>query len=157
MCVFRVGNAPFGQSWSSDEGRTWSEPVAMKFGTVEPRMLAQQSGTVILTGGRPGLYLYFNRDGSGKEWQPVDTLTHHNAFLPQEPIATDYALSAQSTGGTSAYTGIIPIDANTFLYTYDRVPVSFKVRTGWKADPKDANNVRETFGIYVVRVTVERK
>ncbi len=99
MCVFRRGWETYGQCWSADDGRTWSEPVAMKKeGKVEPKLLVLPSGTVVLAGGRNGLYLWFNRDGSGKHWQVVDTLAHHNAMLPAEPISPTYP---QNPGGTT--------------------------------------------------------
>ena len=145
MCVFRRGWETYGQSWSADDGRNWSEPVAMKNeGKVEPKLLVLPSGTVVLAGGRPGLYLWFNRDGTGKNWQAVDTLAHHNALLPGEPISpTD----PQNAGGTTSYAGIVALDAHSFLYVYDRVPQSFRVRTGWKANPKQAGDVREMFSV----------
>lgn len=157
MCVFRMdASKPFSQSWSADEGATWSKPIAMKVGNVEPRLLTLESDAVVLAGGRPGLYLWFNHDRTGKDWQAVDTLAHHNALLPQEPISTNYPQANQNAGGTSAYTGMIPLDEKSFLYVYDRVPNSFRVRTQWKANSKDANNPREAFSIYIVKVTVER-
>ena len=152
MCVFRRGWETYGQCWSADEGKTWTEPVAMKKeGKVEPKLLVLPSGTAVLAGGRPGLYLWFDNSGTGKDWQTIDTLSHHNAYLPQEPIGTTHV---QGAGGTSSYAGIVALDANTFLYVYDRVPAGFHVRTGWKADLKDAGNVRETFGVFITRVTV---
>jgi hypothetical protein len=154
MCIIRRWPL-YRQCFSSDEGRTWSEPVAMKKeGSVEPKLLVLQSGTIVLSGGRLGLYLWFNRDGSGKSWQTIDTLAHHNALLPQEVISP---ASPQNRGGTSSYTGIVEIEPDTFLCVYDRVPDTFRVRTHWKADPKDDNNNREKFSVYVVRVTVQNK
>ena len=63
MCVFRMGfsNTPFGQSFSSDAGKTWSEPVAMTgVFSVCPCLATLPNGPIILTGGRPGIYAWLN-------------------------------------------------------------------------------------------------
>ena len=48
------------------------------------------------------------------------------------------------------------MDAKSFLYVYDRVPRSFRVRTGWKADPKTPpTSARRSAS--TLRVTVKNK
>ena len=54
------------------------------------------TGTVALAGGRPGLYLWLNADGSGRTWQTIDMQAHHNACYPREAIET--ALAAAQDG-----------------------------------------------------------
>jgi hypothetical protein len=155
MCVFRRGWETYGQCWSTDEGRTWSEPVAMAtgIGKVEPKLLALQNGTIVLAGGRPRLYAWFNLDQKGERWLPLDMTQHHNDLLPEVPV-TD---GIQNDGGTSSYTGIVEIEPDTFLYVYDRVPDSYRVITHWKTRPEYKDNIRERFSIYIARVTIERR
>jgi hypothetical protein len=146
MCVFRVGSAfPFGQSWSSDEGRTWSKPVAMPgVFSVQPSLASLGENTVALSGGRPGLYLWLNEDGNDTEWQAIDMLAHHNDCCPAEPIPYSDDLKLQRT---SAYTEVVALNDHTLLYMYDRVP------NGWRPIPETMN---DTNSVWLVRVTVEK-
>ena len=144
LCVFRVGSAfPYGQSWSSDEGKSWSAPVAMQgVFSVQPSLARLGDGTVALAGGRPGLYLWLNEDGSGTAWQRVDMLAHHNVCCPTEPIPYSDDLKEQRT---SAYTEVVAVDDHTLLYMYDRIP------NGWRPIPEEMN---DTNSVWLVRVTV---
>src|SRR5205085_2713896 len=75
MCVFRnEGGQPYGRSFSSDEGKTWSEPAAIEARSVQPSLVTMKDGTVALSGGRPGVFVWFNVDGDGMKWQPVELL-----------------------------------------------------------------------------------
>jgi hypothetical protein len=141
MCVFRLNSgAKFGQAWSSDEGRTWSEPQAMKDAfSVQPSLAVLQDGTVVLSGGRPGLYAWFNLDGSGQDWQRVDIRAHHNACHPKEPITRD--------DHSSSYTEVVAVGDKELLFIYDRIP------SGWSAIPPGST---ETNTIWVVCQSLER-
>ncbi|MFN0195275.1 MAG: sialidase family protein [Planctomycetaceae bacterium] len=141
MSIFRVASgSPFGQSFSEDEGKTWSEARAMPgVFSVQPSLEVMANGAVALSGGRPGLYLWLNRDGKGLEWNKFDVLDNHNEFVPAEKI-TD-------AGKTSAYTEVVALDEQHLLYIYDRIPHS------WSAIPADS---KETNSIWVVRVTIEK-
>ena len=139
MGVFRLAsNVPYGQTFSGDEGRTWTEPVAMANAfSVQPSLAVMSDGKVVLSGGRPGLFLWVNADGSGRDWQRVDMLAHHNATHPEEPIS--------QPGHTTSYTEIAALDDNHLIYMYDRVP------HGWSAIPKES---ADTNSIWVVRVSL---
>jgi hypothetical protein len=147
MCVFRVGSAfPYGQSWSSDEGKSWSAPVAMPgIFSVQPGLALFGDGMIALSGGRPGLYLWLNEDGSGTEWQPIDMLAHHNNCCPTETIVPTDDLKLQRT---SAYTEVVAVDEHTLLYIYDRIP------NGWRPIPEE---MEDTNSVWLVRVTVEKR
>jgi hypothetical protein len=140
-CVFRLAlGVPYGQCWSGDDGKTWSEPAAMDGPfSVQPSLAVLKDGPVVLSGGRPGLYLWFNRDGDGKGWQRVDLLAHHNACRPAEPVP--------DPGKTSAYTEVVALDDTHLLCIYDRIP------SGWAVIPKEST---ETNSAWVVRVSVAR-
>jgi hypothetical protein len=141
MSVFRLAsNVPYGQTWSKDEGKTWSEPVAMANAfSVQPSLAVLPDGTVALSGGRPGLFAWFNLDGTGKDWQRVDMREHHNACHPGETIGP--------VERTSSYTEIVALDDRHLLYIYDRIP------KGWHAIPKDS---KDTNSVWVVRITLEK-
>jgi hypothetical protein len=144
MCLFRMGvGVPYGQTWSSDEGKTWTTPIAAAGPfSVAPSVVVMNDGTVMLAGGRPGIYLWVNADGSGKDWQEIDTREHHNAFRPEDPIPKEM------WKGTTAYIDLIPVDDTHLLYFYDRIA------NGWDPVPKDSP---ETNSIWVMRITVMRE
>lgn len=147
MCVFRLASrVNYGQCWSSDEGKSWSAPVAMAGPfSVQPSLATRPDGVIALSGGRPGLQLWLNADGSGRTWQGIDLLAHHNACHPNEAIAgyTDHNHHEQ----TSAYTEVIALDDRHFLYLYDRVA------NGWHPIPEEMD---DTNSVWLVRVTVEK-
>ncbi len=146
MCVFRVeSKLPFGQTWSSDEGRTWTPAVTMSGPfSVQPSLAVMDSGAVALSGGRPGLYLWLNANGDGQDWRQIDILAHHNSCKPQEQILYSEDLSRQKT---TAYTEVVAVDERTLLYIYDRVP------NGWRRIPEDMD---DTNSVWLVRATVQQ-
>jgi hypothetical protein len=140
MCVFRMnGGEKYGQCFSRDEGKTWTEPAAMDAFSVQPSLVVLKDGTVILSGGRPGLYLWINRDGDGKSWQRVNLQTHHNTCKPMEQII--------KSNHTSSYTEVVAVDDAELLVIYDRIP------NGWAAIPKDS---KESNSVWVVRIRLSR-
>ncbi len=145
MCVFRVeSRKPLGQTWSSDEGRTWTPAVAMPgVFSVQPSLALMADGAIALSAGRPGLYLWLNTDGSGQNWQQLDILAHHNSCLPNEQITYSEDLSRQRT---TSYTEVVAVDENTLLYMYDRVP------NGWRRIPEDMD---DTNSVWLVRATLD--
>ena len=73
---------------SSDGGKSWSKPQVMAatdgstMGSARPRlaMLGKGGkGPLLLTGGRPGLYLWVNQAADGKEWEKINLAAAHNA------------------------------------------------------------------------------
>lgn len=136
MCVFRLAsNVPYGQCWSSDEGRTWTEPVAMVGPhSVQPSLAVIKDGVIVLSGGRPGIYLWINMDGTGKDWQQIDVMAHHNTCQPKEKISA-----------SSSYTEVVALDETTLLMIYDRLPFP------WKPIPVDS---AESNSVWVVRLSL---
>ena len=158
MCVFRNGSfVPYGQTWSADEGHTWSAPVAMPAMSVEPSLQALPDGVVALSGGRSGIFVWLNTDGRGVKWQTLDMVAHHNACLPKaDHINPDSRqincgseeMFKQGRGGySSCYTELAALDDQHLLLIYDRLGLS------WQAIPdrSDATN-----SVWVVRLGIER-
>jgi hypothetical protein len=149
MCIFRLAaNVPFGQTFSADDGRTWTKPQPLAgiaaakdtlIGSVQPALVALPSGPLVLTGGRPGLWAWLNHDGTGQSWDRLDLLAHHNKCLPEDAIANP-------ANGTSAYTELIALDDTHALVIYDRLS------RGWNAIPQGS---AETNSVWVVRMTVK--
>ncbi|MCX5660355.1 MAG: sialidase family protein [Planctomycetota bacterium] len=126
MIVYRVGTAlPFGQAWSSDEGKTWTRPVAMSNAfSVQPSLATFADGTLALSGGRHGLFLWLDPTGLGEgRWRRLSLEEHHNMTMPGEPF--------DIPGQTTAYSEIVRIGPTSMLCIYDRIPF------GWAAIPAD--------------------
>ena len=108
--------------------------------SVQPSLAVLKDGTIILSGGRPGLYLWVDLEGKAKAWQRVDLLAHHNAAVPKEKIP--------EAKNTSAYTEVVALDDQTVAVVYDRIPHS------WSAIPRGST---DTNSVWVVRARLERK
>lgn len=67
LCAMRVGG-PLHLCRSTDDGKTWSQPVVVADHGVCPDLLLLSSGVVVLSFGRPNVDLLFSPDGSGNEW-----------------------------------------------------------------------------------------
>lgn len=96
------GNSPMYVSYSYDKGNNWSLPQVVTPSGVLPRLLQLKNGVLVMSSGRPGVQLRFSIDGNGKEWT--------NAFemLPYE----------DEEAVTCGYTGLLPLDCNSFLIIY---------------------------------------
>lgn len=81
---------PYWSLFSSDGGVSWSQPRSMTatdgsaMGSARPRLLLlgkNGTGPLVLTGGRPGLYLWINEAADGIEWQKINLAAAHNAAI----------------------------------------------------------------------------
>jgi hypothetical protein len=153
MCVWRLDDEPYGRSYSSDDGFTWTpaDQLPAGVGTVEPRLAVTRGGVVALFGGRPGLHIWLNADGTGGDWQGIDLFKHHNQLAAPNHVRypgvdVGYAPSlgqnapaapqqAYRFDGSSAYGSIVALSDAELLMIYDCFTA-------------------EHFGIYVVRATI---
>jgi len=108
-----------GQTYSSDEGKTWTKPISYiletggrsgKFGAVgvQPRLLLLSNGVLALAGGGthqdyPGRQnlIMFSLDGKGEKW------SHHT--LIGEPTKPNH----------TGYPDIVEVEPGKLLYVYD--------------------------------------
>jgi len=96
-------------TFSKDRGKTWEKPVALNnlggFG-VMPCLVRLECGVMVLSYGRPGIWLSFSPDGTGREWtKPVCMLEGKKRERPG-PRPTD------------GYTTLLPIGSNQLLMSY---------------------------------------
>jgi len=124
--VYRTGGREgmIGNGWSSDGGKSWTEPAPIGFQGVAPRLHRMSNGMLILVTGRPGpVVLRFNLDGNGKIWS-------HSVTIYSEM--------------STRYTDAVEIAPGKLLVVYDHVPY------GWYEIPfadRDARNI--IYGTYV--------
>lgn len=132
MCIFRVGRAtvttsvPYLQSWSSDDGITWTPPVPLPgLESIQPNLARLNHGLLALSSGLPGLGLSFDQDGTGVNWDTIDILALHNAAQPGNAI-----------GSSSFHTGLVAVDGSHVVMTYDQSATG-----GFAAARTGTNNV----------------
>lgn len=157
MCIFRLASfVPYGQAFSADDGRTWSAPANISPMSVEPSLAALQGGRVLaLSGGRSGVFVWLNLDGTGRDWQAIDIAAMHNsARPPADHINPDSTRAWRppsemrrdaNCGYTSSYTELVALDELTLLLIYDRIGF------GWSQIPDDSD---ETKSVWVMRLRV---
>jgi hypothetical protein len=88
---------------SNDRGYSWSEPQTLFDFGVFPRLLQMGNGVLVLSFGRPGVWLSFSLDGG------------HSWTQPQAIIEGDRNNSAQHSCG---YTSLLALSKDTFLIAY---------------------------------------
>ncbi len=101
--IFRTSyRGVMGQAWSSDDGKTWTDPVSTGLKAVAPRTLLLSNGVLACTYGRPGpVTIMFSLDGTAEKWSQ-----HTEIF----------------SGMSTRYTDLIEIEPGRLLVVYDSVP-----------------------------------
>ncbi|NBR08421.1 MAG: exo-alpha-sialidase [Opitutaceae bacterium] len=157
MCIFRVASyVNYGQTFSEDDGQTWTKAEAILAKSVQPSLAVMPDGVIALSGGRPGIFVWFNSSAGLGEWQSIDIQAQHNAAHPNDsinliPAAMRHAKSAELikqglSGFTSSYSELIRLDERHLLMIYDRAGL------GWNTIPDESP---ETNSVWVMRLTVE--
>ena len=152
MCVFRVGTrVPYGRSYSSDDGLTWSRPDRVDGPwSVMPRMVRLENGLIALVGGREGILVWLSPDGDS--WEQCNLAAHHNAAFPDASLHySDRVLQMQQRGPlheTTSYNGIVALGPDELLVSYDRLGNGLDGSPGPNG-PVDA--------VFAVRVKAERR
>lgn len=112
LCVtrstFEAELTPMYKSYSDDEGKTWTKPVAFTPNGVDPSLIRLGNGTLVLASGRPGVQLRFCFDEEGENW------TEAIEMIPY-PIENGKIVTF---GGTCGYTALLPYDNDSFYIAY---------------------------------------
>jgi hypothetical protein len=149
MCVYRIGGRnDYFKSYSADDGATWTRPERMGgVWSVEPRLERLDNGLILLSGGRPGLYLWVCADGNGEQWERVNLAEHHNALVPEIALHYDdrfcQGREVFQPYQSTSYTGMEVIGPDEVLVSYDRLG------NGWGGAPGPWG---ETDTVWTVRV-----
>ena len=149
MSVMRIGQHQkqpdqwLTRTYSSDGGRSWTPIDFLPAWSVAPQLCRLENNVLVLSTGRPGIFLWFSPDASGAEWHPIDVLGWHNEAL-EKPlhIERDRILGgdpASAKGQTTSYTAIVEVSPNRFFMVYDRTPF------GWKPVPADSGEYSQIF------------
>ncbi len=149
MCIYRVASGwDFRKSISRDEGRTWSQPARMEgMASVQPRLARLGNGAIVLTGGRPGLFLWLCADGQGDGWERLNLAAHHNRLAePDEQGFSDAFRNAQEgedPAMSTSYTALMPWGRDGVIMAYDRLA------NGWAGTPGPNGSVDRVFSLAV--------
>ncbi len=148
MNIFRVGGGErwkLRRSYSHDEGRTWSPADILPAWSVRPSVLRLSNGTIALTTGRPGIYLWIASDPRATHWQEIDLMAYHNAWATDPNVRIGSFMSGtRQRFQTTSYTGLVETSPNHLLMVYDRD--AERKPTG----PNDLSHV------YVLPIEIER-
>jgi hypothetical protein len=144
LCIFRSDATQYYWStYSSDEGATWSvaAPMATPAGvesdawSVKPRLRVLRSGLVVLSGGRPGLFVWVSASG-GATFDRFNLAAVHNAAVHDPALRFDAQVVNVSSPfdgralpepATSSYTGLAEASDGALVISYDRLS------NGWNA------------------------
>lgn len=123
--IYRTGgNAYIGNSWSNDDGKTWTKPVSIPYKGVALRVRRLSNGMLACTTGRPGpVVVMFSTDGTGEKW------TH---------------ITPVFNGQSTHYTDFIEVKPGKLLVVYDSTPY------GWEPiPPSDTESRNVVYGTFV--------
>jgi hypothetical protein len=117
LCVIRsadgdgvtngVGNGPMYASRSTDMGVTWTKPEVIAGAGALPRMLRLKNGISVLSSGRPGVQLRFNKTGENNTWTDACEMLNYES----NGMELQYLVSC-------GYTGLLATGPNRFLMIY---------------------------------------
>lgn len=133
ICVYRTDGgdgypdhrrAPFMKTTSSDDGKTWTKPVAMPDDVLSARpqlLMATPTGPLLLTGGRPYLNLWASTDGLGERWDTYNIAARHNLGSDDYKFCDAFANSTSAWQGSTCYNSLQRVDGGDVLVCYDNV------------------------------------
>ena len=100
---------------------------------------------LVLTGGRPGIYLHVSPDGNGETWQTWNLAAEHNRLVPSRGRSgrslafpnCSVVIPHPAPGNpctpevTTSYTSMLPVGPNSLMVSYDRLSA------GWTGPARD--------------------
>ena len=139
LTVFRIDS--YKNHWaalSSSNGADWGEPFETGTWAVAPSLFQLKSGAVVLTSGRPsiGLWVTSSQSFESGAWEYRNVVAAHNAQVtnpaerfPDIDASVKNVSSPHYSAATTAYTGLLSLDDETMLLSYDRLA------NGWAGPP----------------------
>lgn len=115
--------------------------------SVEPQLRRLDNGLILLSGGRPGLFLWVCDDGEGRRWERFNLADHHNASTAASNLRyNDRFCEGQEMFDpyqSTSYTGMQELGPDEVLVSYDRLG------NGWQGSPGPWG---KTDAVFTVRV-----
>ncbi|MBM3803328.1 MAG: exo-alpha-sialidase [Acidimicrobiia bacterium] len=105
--IYWSGGGPVIMRRSTDEGKTWSEPMPIRpcsGGTLNGLML--ENGIAVRAYGRPGAFLMFSADGKGERWG--------------NDVTVDRPTKGMEGENTDNNGNFVPTGPDRFIYAYSR-------------------------------------
>ncbi|MCL2304650.1 MAG: glycoside hydrolase [Planctomycetaceae bacterium] len=100
---------PMHVSRSTDQGVTWSRPLAVTPNGVMPRLLQLDNGVLVLSSGRPGVQVRFSLDGKGEMWtDPFEMI----------PPFADEGWDVWNKAASCGYTDLLAAGPDSFFVIY---------------------------------------
>ena len=148
LAVFRVESCkPYMKSYSSNHGVNWTQPEALPFGSARPKLMSLPDGRVLLSGGRPGLFLWVG-DASAESWDEINLAVVHNnrtgAAHQDWNYSDDFITSAERgvwVQGSTSYTSLLDLGGGEGILQYDRLA------NGWKEPPGEWGDRDRAFSL----------
>ena len=151
MCVYRIGSGRdqlFHKSVSTDQGRNWSKPESIENAwSVQPRLTSIGDHLLLLSGGRPGLFLWVCADGLGQNWHRISLAAHHNEFFDDPEFHYEEGVCSgenqPTPTQTTSYTGLSAIGPDEAVLCYDRLA------NGWQPSPGPWGSKSAAFAVRI--------
>ena len=140
LMVFRLATAPatadclqYFASFSSTEAESWGVPFQLgkTLWAVRPWLLLLGNGVLVLTGGRPGIYLSISPDGNGDTWETYNLAAEHNRRVPSHSALAFPNCSVDiphpAPGNpctpevTTSYTSMLPVGPSSLMVSRTRI------------------------------------
>ncbi|SDS29720.1 sialidase family protein [Microlunatus soli] len=113
---------PLLQTFSDDLGKTWSDPTELlgpdgePVDGIQPTMVLQPNGMLLMSTGRPANRVYVSADGSGEHWELADTVFDN---APKTTNTEQGNAGQERYFGSGGNTSMIGAGANRTLFFYD--------------------------------------
>ena len=138
LLLMRYTSTPLMKAYSSDEGRTWTEPVTTPLWSVYANVVRLGNDILVATSGRPGIGLWVSVDGQGESWRFFNLAAVHNGLLPRPLLpgrngstalgfhptvanVSEFGSEDVNPPQTTGYTGLTRLDDCTVVVAYDRL------------------------------------
>ena len=131
FAVYRVSQeVHYRSARSTDDGKSWGNPVSLPFGSVRPKSVRLSDGRIAISGGRPGLWIRVSTDATATSWTSVNVAKAHNALVGDKAALFEPAFvnattttpwSVMGSRESTCYTSFLTIPDGTVLLLYDRL------------------------------------
>jgi hypothetical protein len=102
-----------------------------------------QSGQLVLSTGRTGLWVWVADDPPTAGWTPFNLAAHHNAAVADPSLR--FTSDNPTTSGTTSYTGLVAVPGtDDVIVSYDRLA------NGWNPAPYPS----AVSAIFTVRISI---